>query len=437
MLRMFIATLALFLSVVMALADFSFGPTPRALDNITVFDTRAPLRKAEWDALRESGVHMIDLNPTFLMRAELGRAARNGSLLPRHHGTYLDDQALQDLRDRVRDGFSINYQAGISLSADRCGLTDPTTLGREAARAEYTHVISFLHRASIPVAEVSVDGPFLRLLQGSRKAFSCADGTRNSDGIRLSDGEEGKSITFTAQAVHAYIEELVDQIAQHQSRPPVMALTINLPNWREGALRSAAWPALNTSLSEMIGAFKAVRRGAGQPFAWVRLDYPACYLNGTARCGGGTAETFVAKTAALWQASRTLNGTARPPALAVVANDIGSRAACMPPNDSPEFLAYRNYRDQTLTRYSAPPARTGYTAPDPACQISQRDGPDRQFINSSFSYANSLTKGRLAARLAQADPTLKVSRIAFQSWGVSPMSNLWYIGQIRRYVNQQ
>lgn len=437
MFRILLATLALLLSVAIGSADISFGPTPRALDNIAVFDTRDPLRKAEWDALRKSGVRMIDLNPTFLMRVELGRAARNGALLPRYHGTYLDDQGLQDLRARVRDGFSINYQAGIALSADRCGLSDPAVLGREAARAEYTHVISYLHRASIPVAEVSVDGPFLRLLQGSRKAFSCADGTRNSDGTRLSDGEEGKNITFTAQAIHAYIEELVGQIAQHQSRPPELALTINLPNWREGALRSAAWPALHTSLSDMMASFTATRRGAGQRFAWIRLDYPACYLDGTASCGGGTADTFVAKTTALWQASRALNGTGRPPALTVVANDIGSRARCMGPNRIPEFLAYRDYRDQSLTRYSAPPARAGYVAPDPACQMIQRDGPDQQFINSSFSYANSLTKGRLAAQLAHADPTLKVSRIAFQSWGVSPMSNLWYIGQIRRYANQQ
>ena len=437
MLRLVGLFLCLALSATLASADITFGPAPRALDNAAGFDARDPLRRAEWTALKKSGVTVIDLNPTFVMRVELARASEGGTLLPRYPGTYLDDADLANLRARVAEGFTLNYEAGIALSADRCAIGDPAKLGVAAARAEYTHVVSLLHRADIPVAEISIDGPFLRLVQGSQKGFSCASGTRNRAGQRLSDGAEGKSRAFAAAAVHAYIEELTAQIAARQSRPPAVSLTINLPNWREGRLASANWPDLQTSISDMLVSFAAHRQGAGQLVTWIRIDYPACYLAGTARCGGGTADTFAAKMAALWRASRGVNGTRPPPAFAVIANDTGGRVACMPPQAIPLFLAYRNYRDQSITRDSPAPAPDAYTTPDRACQIAQRDGPDRQFINRSFAYAQSLTKGPLAARLRQADPSLKISRIAFQSWGISPMSNLWYIGQIRRYAEQQ
>ncbi|MEA5163124.1 hypothetical protein U5903_20255 [Cereibacter johrii] len=398
-----------------------YGPGPRALDNREIF---AAANLPLWQELDRAGVEGIVLNPTFLMAYDFRGMNQRRDEIPRPEGSYLTDADLASLAQIVsRTRLYITYAAGIALSGDRCDpRLAPEELGRAAARFEVERNVMRLIRAGVPVSAINVDGPMLRLLQDSDKPASC----RRTAGA-------GFDLPTAAQIMHAYMVELRDRVeAAQDGRPVEMRWLVNLPNWQAGQIprlgNGEAVPTTDLALAlRSFAQVQAENRLPGRPLeiSEIVIDYPYAYAR-------QNFSHFSLRVRNLWNASRDLNLSGRQPPLGFIVNSRSYPHPCLEREGRPDaaFLTFRR----------------GDGAISEACQRAQigedtaanaEDGAldnDADYLRHSFVYADALKPGgELAKRLVLRDGTRIADHIAhfyYQSWGVNPLSNAWYMERL-------
>ncbi|MDO8327920.1 MAG: hypothetical protein Q7T28_13420 [Cypionkella sp.] len=409
-------------SAVQAEPAYVFGPSPRALDNRAVFGAA---QTAEWQALARAGVGLVVLNATFLMQSDYQR--RGGAEAPpRPAGSFLDEADLAALADRLRQtGMSLIYEAGIGLSAEVCddSLT-AEVVGLRAARREFRLSLHRLTDAGISVAALNVDGAFLRLIEGSRKDWSCAAAAAAGTG-------DGFDPATTAQAALIYMKELRDLVAaaNPDGRVPLVNLVVNLPNWQVQGLAPQGHRN-GPALVPVFQAFAHAQSAAGAAplvIAEIVVDYPYALIR-------ADRDLFRDRSKHLWNVTRSLNPGAPPPGFGFILNSLSYANPCLdgePAAEAP-FLIYLR----------------GGKPISAACQraqigVGRADGvndSDSDYMRDSLIYAAELAPG---GALAQALVTRDGSRIAdhighfyMQSWGVNPLRNSWYMHQLGSHLRQ-
>lgn len=402
---------------VRAEADIVFGPSPRALDNQTLFgaDT-VPV----WRNLHEAGVQEILLNGTFLMKSELrfGRN-ENGTYIPRPEETYLRQADLDALARLQRDlGFSISYEAGAGLSGDACrqGFS-PEERGRHAARQEFDQSLQRLSNAGISILALNVDGPFLRLIEGSTKQSGCLKVKKSFD------------IDTTVRTVHSYLVEMRELVTKaNNGNPPQLRLVVNLPNWRlRGLPRRGGGTSVD--LVDVLAVFSKLQTDSPDSvtISEIVIDYPYALV-------AEDPALFRDRSRHLWNATRTINGSgAEGPQFGYITNSLSYVNACLKREPRPDiaFLPY---------------VRGGKPLSE-ACQRAQigkgnlpdgRSDSDTDYLRDSLAYADQLSPGgALAAQLVVSDGTRIPSHIAhfyMQSWGMNPMRNIWFADQLQCHL---
>lgn len=414
---------------------YVFGPGPRALDNRAVFGAEA---RPAWHALRQAGVEGIVLNPTFLMETEFQRGPTPEGRYPRRpEGTYLTDADLEGLaRTVARTGLGVTYEAGIGLSGEACDpRLPPAGIGRRAAQVEFGQTVSRLMQAGIPVAAINVDGPFLRLIADSRKAWSCAAFGTTPEGKAMR--ARGFDPDTAARAAQAYMKEMRDLIAAAGGGDTRVNLLINLPNWqvqsipRLGNRKGAA----TTDLTLMFQAFTRMQKADADPgppleIAEIVIDYPYYIVR-------ADSNRFRDRTKHLWNMSRGINPGGAPPVFGFIVNSGDAAHACLgreAATDVP-FLPFR--RGAGAISEKCQRAQTGSDTAQNA-----RDGVsdnDVDFLRDSLTYAEALRPGgKLARELVTRDGSRiadHVGHIYFQAWGVNPLSNRWYMERLAGYLD--
>ncbi len=398
-----------------------YGPGPRALDNREIF---AAANLPLWQELDRAGAEGIVLNASLLMAYDFRGLTRRGAEIPRPEGSYLTDADLASLAQIVsRTGLDVTYVAGIALSGDRCDPSlDPAEIGRAAAEFEVDRNVTRLLEAGIPISAINVDGPMLRLLPDSGKAASC----KASVGI-------GFDLMTAARAVQAYMVELRDRIEAAQGgRPVEIRWLVNLPNWQVGRVPRLGngRGAPTTDLSQAFEAFTRVQaeeRSSGRPLeiSEIVIDYPYAYV----RQNPGH---FSARLRTLWNVSRDLNPSGRQPPLGIIVNSRSYANPCLEREGRPDaaFLTFR--RGQGAISAACQRAQIGEDT-----RANAEDGVfdnDTDYLRDSFAYADELKPGgELAKQLVLRDGTRIVDHIAhlyYQSWGVNPLSNAWYMERL-------
>ncbi|ABN79170.1 hypothetical protein [Cereibacter sphaeroides] len=398
-----------------------YGPGPRALDNREIF---AAANLPLWQELDRAGVEGIVLNASFLMTTDFRGMRGDHQNWPRPKDTYLSDDDLAGLAQIVaRTGLEVTYEAGVGLSGDRCDASlSPEALGREAAAFEFERNVRRLTDAGIPVSAINVDGPMLRLLPDSGKRASC----------QVTVGT-GFPLPVAARIAQAYMTYMRDRLEATQGgRPVEVRWLVNLPNWQAGRV-----PRLGngkgeptTDFAEVLKAFAQVQaenRLLAQPLeiSEIVIDYPYAYVL-------QNFSYFGVRVRNLWNASRDLNPSGRPPPLGFIVNSRSYSHPCLKREGEPD-LAFLTFR-------------RGEGAVSEACQRAQigedtaanaQDGAmdnDTDYLRDSFTYVDGLKPGgELAKRLVLRDGTRIADHVAhlyYQSWGVNPLSNAWYMERL-------
>ncbi|RHZ94224.1 hypothetical protein D1114_12515 [Cereibacter sphaeroides] len=395
-----------------------YGPGPRALDNLDIF---SPANLPLWQDLDRAGVEGIVLNSTFLMQSDF-RGTHVERARP--EGTYFNNELFASFAQIVaRTGLDVTYVAGVGLTGDRChpGLS-PEDLGREAAGFEFRRNVSQLVTAGIPVSAINVDGPMLRLLEDSQKRGGC----------RLSSGQ-GFDVATAARTAQAYMIEMRDQIEAAQGgRPVEVRLLVNLPNWQAGRVPRLGngRGAPTTDLADALGALSRVQaegelRRQPLEIAEIVIDYPYAIVR-------QNPSHFSARVRNLWTASRALNPSGHQPSLGFIVNSRSYANPCLEREGKPDrpFLVFR--RGSGAISATCQRAQIGEDTPTNA-----RDGVfdnDTDYLRDSFAYADGLKPGGdLARDLVLRDGTRIANHVAhlyYQSWGVNPLSNAWYMERL-------
>ncbi|WP_096788033.1 hypothetical protein [Rhodobacter sp. CZR27] len=393
-----------------------YGPGPRALDNREIF---SPSNLPLWKKLDRAGVEGIVLNPSFLVESTFQRQTER----PRPAGSHLDDGDLAALARMVAEtGLTVTYAAGIGLSSDRCDRDlGPEDLGRQAAAFEFERNVARLLDAGVRVSAINVDGAFLRLLADTNKRTSC----RNASG--------GFDLPFTVRAAQAYMLGMRDRIEAAQGgRRLVVRMLVNLPNWQAGTIPRIGNDKriVTTDIADVLRAFARLQaRGVSgtRPLeiAEIVIDYPYAIVRHNPR-------HFVARVRHLWAASRDINASGLEPPFGFIVNSRSFVHACMDreTDTEAEFLAFR-----PAGRTVSPACRRAQVGEDTAANA--QDGifdNDTDYLRDSFTYADALQPGgELARQLVDRDGvriTDHVAHLYFQSWGVNPMSNAWYMERL-------
>lgn len=428
-------------SASLAQVKIGFGPNPRSLDNLSVWNYSAGPAQDRWNDLHRAGIDRIVINSSFLMRHQL-QLPKTGNppvWIPRPVGTYLTWPGFMQMKDMVNiGGFEFAYSAGIGLSGDRCAdlASNPVTGGEIAATIEYNNVLLPMLNAGVPLHEIEVDGVFLRLISGSEKRYACED---QGAGFTVGD---------TVKAVDAYLKKMKSLISLHRTQAGIdldIVLTINLPNWKVGERpRNKNPTAADADLLNIINAFAQHRAANGYNPRIVRLniDYPYCYVQGRAPCvkGGTTAQNgvFIYKMTKLWDHSRDMNGTGtgvEEPKLSVIVNTHKKEAACVVTDTLyPYFLTYRGYKPQPPAGSVAPSGGWTWTEPGSRCQTTQQK-IDRAFMAEAVNYANRLKPSGDLGRAMSQRGNVVIDKLIFQAWGSVPLLNTWYIEKVEDYAN--
>ncbi|UWQ93543.1 hypothetical protein K3727_21460 (plasmid) [Rhodobacteraceae bacterium M382] len=431
--------------------DIAFGPNPRSYDNLEVWDYSSKTSRQQWTALNTAGVTEIHLNAAFLLRHDILQMTPP-RWPARPAATYLTGPQFSQMKDLVRrGGFRFVYEAGYGLGGDRCRQIkqDPVTGGAAAALVEYNNVLRPMLDNQVPVHAIAVDGAFLRLIAGSKKAFSCD----THAGVRLKTSQ-------TVAAVQAYLVKMVALLATHPVQRGIdlqVDLTINLPNWKVGDLDRVFHPEVaNPDLLAVLAAFDRLRDSAGQKPAIrrIKLDYPYCYVTGPCAAGGRPRQKletiFVSKVAEVWDHSRGLNGPgSKGPTLSVVTNTEQDADSCVVTDTKfPFFLVYRACRPAKSDPAKSDPAKSDPGTPDcapgqaweqpmPWCQIETIRSGDHAFYIKSFKFADRLKpSGDLRKRISAQSSLgqVTIDQLIFQAWHETPYTNAAYRRKVTDYA---
>lgn len=388
-----------------------FGPGPRALDNRTLF---APAALPVWRKLKDAGVNEILLNATFLMRSELKMEAQKDRRLPaRPEGTYLRDSDIRDLaRLQSTLGFNVSYEAGSGLGGEICDpRLSPEERGQRAAEREYKDTIARLKAAGVWVAALNVDGPFLRMIEGSTKEGSC-------EWLR-----DGFGIDPTVRSVQAYLRAIRDLVAEANpgNLPPQMRLLINLPNWQVRNLprRGDTSRRGSVDLVEVLHAFADLQARSRAPvhLSEIVIDYPYALVM-------QNPDLFRDRSKHLWNASRRLNVNRPGPSFGYITNTLSYAHACLErePKARVPFLPYQHPNGPISEACQRAQIGIDATPNNPA-------DSDADYLRDSLAYAQALRpKGALGRHLRVLDGTEiagQITHVYMQSWGINPLRNLW------------
>ncbi len=400
-----------------------YGPGPRALDNREIF---AAANLPLWQELDRAGVEGIVLNASFLMTTDFRGIGAKGEKR-RPNDTYLSDADLGGLATIVvRTGLQVTYEAGVGLSGARCDASlSPEAFGRQAAAFEIERNVDRLLKAGVPLSAVNVDGPMLRILSDSDKPAGCPDAA----GV-------GFDVPTAARIVQAYMVELRDRIEAAQGgRPVAMRWLINLPLWQVGDVRRrdihrSGAPGRTTDLTEAMQVFAAVQGDASPTSRPLKID--EVVIGHPYWITEQNPKQFASRVRQVWVASRDLNPGGRQPPLGIIVNTRSYANPCLKREGKPDvpFLTFR--RGQGAISAACERAQIGEDT-----RANAEDGVfdnDTDYLRDSFAYADGLKPGgELARQLVLRDGTRIADHIAhiyYQSWGVNPLSNAWYMERL-------
>ena len=280
-------------------------------------------------------------------------------------------------------------------------------------------------RAGLAIGALSVDGPFLRLLPDSTKVGSCA--------VETGTGLDIEAAVAAGRAYKIALRDLT-RAGNPDRRPVRVDLVVNLPNWqilrlpRQGNRSGRPTADLRQVMAAFARAQAAGReQGAPLEIAEIVIDYPWALI-------AQGRDLFRDRVRHLWNMTRDLGPGADGPSFGFIVNTLSYQRDCVgaEPNPVP-FLPYRR----------------GGAAIGTDCLIEQMgltdaDGEansDRDYIADSLRYAEALRPGgELARVLVTADGTRIADHVAhlyFQSWGVNPVFNIWYMAEVTEYLSRR
>ncbi|MFV0515698.1 MAG: hypothetical protein ACK5MY_18955 [Jhaorihella sp.] len=424
-----------------AQVEIGFGPNPRSHDNLEMWNYASGWHRDRWNALRSAGVTRIDLNSTFLLRHFIERETQSAWEV-RPTRTYLTAPQFAQMKDMVNiGGFQFSYIGGLGLAANRCHdiAADPVAGGQTAASVEFNNVLLPMLNNNVKVHELNVDGPFLRLIDGSQKGFSCSKIPVSLD------------TNQTVAAVDAYLKKMVALLGAHPIQAgitPDVVLTINLPNWKVGARARVFDPGPgDIDLITVLDAFDAYRDGHGHnpKIHKLKIDYPYCYVQSVSPCTSGGAtlqrDIFADKIIGLWDHTREINGAGLvAPNLSVAVNTHKAADSCVETDTLyPHFLVYRACTPPPSDPGSGIcPASSAWIEPEWSCYSDSIQIVDPDFFQKSADFADELQPGGALTGLIDtrsASAGITIDRLIFHAWGEVPWSNQWYRDRVTQYAD--
>ncbi|APZ51401.1 hypothetical protein Ga0080574_TMP1067 [Salipiger abyssi] len=405
--------------------EIEFGPNLRSMDFADVFDSSVEARASMWNKFHANGLRRIVIS-----QALVSPFAPDHSRRP--DGTYLSDGDLANLRRTLNrgasaaDDFRVTYVAGYGLGVSGCAPgADPAQTANAAAEWEFRRIVRRVLDAGVPIRAIDVDGPFLRLLDGSRKAYSCAETATG----------RGYSDRGAARVALLYMKRLRDLTNAHATNRAAgvtvdMALLVNLPNWaagRHSALKTAGktTDVMTGVLSELKLAMEADK---DRPLALsgAVVDYPYNHAK-------ADPAAFRAKTAALLEILKTLPRTRAK--LTIVTN---TNYALYPGLDMPRYRKYRGtvrcvWQDNwQISGGSLPylPYENARGRKMPRDCVSEQNAADARYWDESVAFARNIASGRWRSEsVALGD----IAAFRFTSWHEMPVSTLSTMNRTLRF----
>ncbi len=406
--------------------EVQFGPGLRSLDSAEVFDRSAPARARMWDAFHDSGIRTIVLSQALISPFTPTRARRPD-------GAFFSDRDLAHVRDTLNrgpstaDDFHVTYVAGYGLSTPACALgPDPERVARAAADWEFDTIISRVLDSGIPIRAMEVDGPFLRVIEKSKKGFSCA----------VAPESAGYAAESSARIVMSYMKRLRDLTDGHETNRAAgveveMALLFNLPNWTVGAYPALDWAGetgdlVNEVLPALGRAMRADTDDRPLSLSGATIDYPFFFAR-------NDQAAFKAKSEGVLAALRALPRTrARLTFFTNTDYRLDPRqkddryqrypgtVRCVWADNwriSGGSLPYLPYEDAKGTKM-------------PADCVAQQNKADERYWDESAAFANHLVSGNWRARTVALED---IAAFRFMSWHEMPASSLSTMNRVLRY----
>ncbi|PYE82163.1 hypothetical protein [Pseudoroseicyclus aestuarii] len=404
-----LALMAALLWPLAALADpaLVFGPSPRALDNRAIF---APAHLPDWQALADAGIEAVILNQTFLAATDILPGPRTRRR-DRPEGSYLTDADLADLALMLeRTGLPLIYAAGLGLETAVCAPDlSPQEAGRAQAEDEWARGLSRLRRAGIRPAALNFDGPFLRWTRDSTKTGSCA----------VTSGGGGDAAR-AARTGLAYMAALQDRAEAAWGAPIGLAVTVNLPNWQVGPLHRIGNPQgpATIDLSEVLSEVARALAETPLRIEEVTVDYPYAILR-------DDPQMFRGKLQGLLEGMRGINGPGQAaPGLGIIVNTQSYPNPCLAAQgpDAVPFLPFRRNGAPIGPECIAAQIGNGDVTPAPDTDV--------EWMRDTLDYASGLRPGGWIDALLVSG--IWPDRLYLQSWGLNPLSNVWYMAQLRQ-----
>lgn len=240
----------------------AFGPSPLAGDGRSIFNYNASTQRLEKEAMwlnlktRFSAIYLH----TFLLinDGDVYSGTASTSVL---QSVALNNNQLEGLQ-RLQSvlGFKIIVDTGLGLGTNCIAERNPERFARAAVDRDYTF-LKRLHDNGVSIDEVTVDGPFLRVVEGSNKAFSCA-----------TTGGLGFNTEKSAEIVSRYLGKLQREIRTGQTYNPKMNILLNYPNYKAGTHSGF----FDVQLEDFLDAFTP--RQEYPAISELVLDYPYSYV---------------------------------------------------------------------------------------------------------------------------------------------------------------
>lgn len=326
---------------------------------------------------------------------------------------YIDNNAL-DVIVEVGQGLNRIVSMPNSISYDPCNnlelsLGPPQPRHVEMGVMAEMNILNRLINKGIIISELSVDGPFLRLIAGSKKELAC--------GARA----EGYSTQQTVLLTMYYIKMLKTRVEQAQRFPVRINLVVNLPNWQFDALPAVFptwWQTNSVNFREVYKAFIRASNFAPNfrvPINSVIVDYPYNFTETQEhRSHFLTKMSRLAELISETNQVRDINNVvtgqiAPPPHLSIIANTSGEQVA-------PELT--------TCVRQNSMPFLTPFAAL-PRCSSSVLPGIEQAHRSYDCIYRTK-TEHYLNLIKTGLPRNVRIQRIYLQSWHMSPRYNSEY-----------